>query len=136
MWRIPPSHPPPLSVDVPFIDPTGVYSIEHKTTMGGQIYGYWGEIKVKLVERGKILLSLTIHNGAPNNSSGSFIDTLKYNRNIAVYTPSNNPACQIRFRFTDGGVDVAEELVDLHSDCFGKHGAIAGGFYKKISAEF
>ena len=68
-----------------FINPTGTYKLVSKTvTKNGETYGYFGEINVKLLENTKIAITLYVCKGALSYNSGSFLDTLNYQKNIAV----------------------------------------------------
>ena len=65
------------------INPNGTYQLDEKTKIkNGDTFGYFGDIKVKLIDNGKIVMSFYICKGAPSYNSGSFVDTLIYKNNI------------------------------------------------------
>lgn len=129
----PPPPPPPVP---PLIDPTGSYMLDSDTTVkDGEIYGYFGEIKVKPLSKNRIVVRLSVNKGAPSYNSGSFIDTLKYEDNKAIYTPEDDSTCKIQFSFAVVGVTVTQEQKDPNFGCGFGHGVFADGFYKRTSME-
>jgi hypothetical protein len=119
-----------------YIDPTGTYELDSKTEKNGEdIFGYFGKIQVKKVKQDKIVMTFSICKGAPSYNSGSFVDTLDYNKNTVIYkTPDLDPSCQIKFDFTDKGIVVKESTDDFNSGCGFGHAVVADGFFKKISS--
>ena len=119
----------------PFIDPSGYYSLDTKTTVkDGDTYGYFGNIKVKQVDSNRIFMEFYVCKGAPSYNSGSFEDTLTYKNGIAVRTTSDDASCVITFNFnTTGGVTVEEKSKDLNSGCGFGHAVVATGFYRRIT---
>jgi hypothetical protein len=117
------------------INPIGTYKLESKTReKNGEIYGYFGEIRVAKLNAEKIIMSFEVCKGAPSYNSGSFIDTLNYKNNKAIYAdPENDQSCEITFEFTEKGIFVIEKTDDLNSGCGFGHAVVADGFYKKIS---
>jgi hypothetical protein len=121
-----------------YIDPTGTYKLESKTKKKGvDTYGYTGQIQVKKLTSERIVMTFEVNKGAPSYNSGSFVDTLTYNNNKAVYTVSGNgrylQTCKITFDFDKKGVLVKEETKDLNSGCGFGHAVVADGFYRKMS---
>lgn len=118
-----------------YIDPTGSYKLDHKVKISnGQVYGYSGKIQVKKINSGKIVMTFEVNKGAPSYNSGSFIDTLIYKDNKAIYTnPEFDPTCKITFDFDKIGIIVREETSDFNSGCGFGHAVVADGFYKRIS---
>lgn len=118
-----------------WIDPTGTYKLDNKTTRkNGDIYGYSGQIQVKKVSAEKIVMTFDVNKGAPSYNSGSFVDTLKYKDNRAVFGRTEfDPTCQITFDFNEKGVIVKEKTADYNSACGFGHAVVADGFYKRIS---
>lgn len=54
-------------------DPTGTYKLDSKTRKkDGEIYGYFGEIRVKKVGNEKLVMAFEVNKGAPSYNSGSF----------------------------------------------------------------
>ena len=117
------------------IDPTGVYEYSGKTyTKNGDTYGYFGTIKVLQLDPTKVLVNFYVCKGAPSYNSGSFIDTLTYINNQAVYrgdTTMVELTCKLNFRFTAKGIH-AELFSDYpNTACGFGHAVDAQGFYKK-----
>ena len=117
------------------IKPDGTYELVSKTvTKGDDIYGYSGKVQAKELEDQQIILSFFITKGAPSYNLGSFVDTLAYRENTAVYTYQlDSNRCQISFRFTTKGIEVKQG--DDASYCGFGNGVIAHGFFKKTSSE-
>ena len=79
-------------------------------------------------------MTFGVNKGAPSYNSGSFIDTLIYKNNMAIYTdPVIDSSCKITFTFNKSGVLVKEEANDFNSGCGFGHAVVADGFYKIIS---
>jgi hypothetical protein len=118
------------------IDPTGTYILDNKPIIiEKETYGYAGLIQVKTLTGNKILMTFSINKGAPGYNSGSFIDTLIYLNNKAVYTiPEVDKSCQVSFTFTENGVTVKEKTADYNSGCGFGHAVVADGFFKKVSS--
>ena len=96
-----------------FLNPTGTYKFDEKTEKrDGEVYGYFGEISVKLIDRSKIAMSFYVCKGAPSYNSGSFIDTLDYVDEKVIYIPENDSTCRITFYFKEHGVHVTQSLND------------------------
>src|SRR4030095_3135049 len=84
-----------------YIDPTVTYILESKTKKRGEdIYGYTGQIQVKKIAIDTIVMTFEVNKGAPSYNSGSFVDTLIYNNNAAIYTNAEfDTTCKITFSF-------------------------------------
>lgn len=125
------------SVHHNYIDPTGTYELDSKAIeRDGDIYGYFGKIQIKSLSKDQIIMTFMINKGAPSYNSGSFVDTLDYKGNQAVYTdPEVDPSCKISFGFNDKGVTVNEETNDFNFGCGFGHAVVAKGFYKKLSSD-
>jgi len=119
-----------------YINPTGTYKLDSKTTKKGKdVYGYTGEIKVKMLTKNKIVMSFIVCKGAPSYNSGSFLDTLDYKDNRSIYTDlENDSSCMMTFKFTDKGVIVDEKTDDYNFGCGFGHAVVADGYFKKTSA--
>lgn len=117
------------------IDPTGTYKLNSKAKMrSGDIFGYFGQIQVKKLSEGKIVMTFEVNKGAPSYNSGSFVDTLTYQNNKAIFTNSElDASCKIIFDFSKKGVLVKEQTADFNSGCGFGHAVVADGFYRKIS---
>ncbi|MES2430755.1 MAG: hypothetical protein V4556_07435 [Bacteroidota bacterium] len=120
-----------------FINPTGSYKLDSETTVkDGDTYGYFGEAKIKLLDSSKIAVSLFVCKGALSYNSGSFIDTLKYLNNKAIYrAPDYDTSCKIIFTFSNKGVIVEQYQSDINFGCGFGHAVFADGFYKKTSVK-
>jgi hypothetical protein len=123
----------------PKLDVTGSYKYVGKTVKKGEdVYGYFGEIKVKQLENGNIAVSFYLCKGAKSYNSGSFVDTLAINGNIAVYRASNcDSLCTLTFHFAKGGVTTIHKAANddyNFSCCFGQR-VIANGFFRKTSSK-
>lgn len=120
-----------------YIDPTGTYNLDQKTKkIGEDIYGYFGEIQVVKLKEDKILMNFSICKGAPSYNSGSFLDTLSYHDNRALFTdPSADSSCVIIFDFIAKGITVKENTGDYNFGCGFGHAVIADGFFKKTSSK-
>ena len=118
-----------------YINPTGTYNLDSDTKIkNGDTYGYSGQIKVKKLSADKIVMTFEVNKGAPSYNSGSFVDTLKYIDNRAIYIiPEADATCKITFDFNEKGVIVKEETADYNSGCGFGHAVVADGLYKKTS---
>jgi len=118
-----------------YIEPTGTYKFNNiYKKKDGDFYGYSGDIEVKKINSEKITMSFAVNKGAPSYNSGSFVDTLTYKDNRAIYTIQKfDPTCKIIFDFTKKGITVKEETKDYNFGCGFGQGVVADGFYKKVS---
>ena len=123
-----------FTVPTIYIDPTGTYQMESKTKKkNGDIYGYSGHIQVKKINHERIVMTFEVNKGAPSYNSGSFVDTLIYKQNKAIFTDvESDSTCKITFNFDNKGITV-EETADYNLGCGFGHAVVADGFYKKIS---
>lgn len=88
------------------VDPTGTYKYHGKTTKKhGETYGYFGTIQVKKLSTTKIVMTFYICKGAPGYNSGSFLDTLYYIGNKAIF---KDEGILVQFSFDNKGVSVKE----------------------------
>ncbi|HYC27979.1 MAG TPA: hypothetical protein VEB42_04170 [Chitinophagaceae bacterium] len=114
-----------------FIDPTGSYRLNVKSReKNGEIFGWFGDIKVKLLDSNRLAMSFFICRGAPSYNSGSFADTLVYRNNTAVYEKE----CKVTFTFSGKYIQVKEEPEAGRGTCWG-YGVYAFGPYKKYAAK-
>ncbi len=118
-------------------DPTGTYKLVSKITQkGSDFYGYAGFIQVKTITPNKIIMTFNVNKGAPTYNSGTFVDTLDYIDNKAIYTkPVSDPSCEISFIFSNKGVTVKEKTQNINCGCGFSQGVLADGFYTKTSSE-
>lgn len=120
-----------------FNDPTGSYELDSKVvTRDDETFGYFGEIQVKQISQNLIIITFYINKGAPSYNSGSFVDTLEIQNNIAEYINDEDIACKITFKFEKDGINVIQEVEELISFCgeFG-YGVNVDGYFKRISSE-
>lgn len=119
---------------VVFIDPTGSYRMRlnmHKE--GEDAYGYYGDMRVKMLTPTKIVIDWDVNKGAPSYSGGGINDTLVYHSNKAVFKTPEDSTCKIEFQFFKNKVIVKEKTADYNSGCGFGHGVDGNGIYKKIS---
>jgi hypothetical protein len=81
-----------------FVDPTGTYILKGSVAKN-RVVGHSGEIRVKLIDSGRVALSFYINRGYPDYEAGSFTDTLRYTENQAWWTPSADPDYTVVFSF-------------------------------------
>ena len=102
----------------------------------GDVYGYFGQIQVKKISASKIVMTFEVNKGAPSYNSGSFVDTLIYRDNKAIYTDREaDSTCKISFAFDTKGIRVIEETADFNSGCGFGYAVVAHGFYRRISSK-
>ena len=120
-----------------FINPTGSYKLNGRTVKkNGETYGYFGDIKVKLLANSRIAITLFVCKGAPSYNSGTIWDTLHYQNNKAIYlTPEDDSTCKITFTFKKTGIFINQQQANLNFGCGFGHGVFADGYYKKISSK-
>jgi hypothetical protein len=128
---MPPNRPKEI-----FINPTGTYDLKSDTKKkDGDIYGYFGTVKVKLLQNSRIAMSFYICKGAPSYNSGSFVDTLNYHDNKVIRIAEDDPSCKLVFTFSKKEITVVQQQKDLNFGCGFGHGVFADGSYKKISSK-
>jgi hypothetical protein len=120
-----------------YVDPTGTYKLKNRINKKkGEIYGYFGQIQVKKINAEKIVMTFEVNKGAPSYNSGSFVDTLIYKENKAIYRDTQSDStCKIIFNFDKKGIIVIEETANYNWGCGFGHGVVADGFYKKSSSK-
>ncbi len=120
-----------------FLNPTGTYELDSKTEKrNGEIYGYFGTVEVILLDSTSILMNFEVCRGAPSYNSGSFLDTLVFRNNSAVYTDlESDSTCRVTYTFTAKGVHVGQFSDKHYSACGFGHRVDAEGYYKKKSGK-
>ncbi len=120
-----------------YIDPTGTYKLNNIYKKDGDDeYGYSGLIQVKKINQKKIVMTFEVNKGAPSYNSGSFVDTLDYKENKAIFRDNKfDLTCKVIFDFRRKGINVIQETEDNNWGCGFGHGVVADGFYKKISSK-
>jgi hypothetical protein len=126
-----------MTKQIPYIDPTGTYDLDSKTTKkGNDTYGYFGQIQIKALSTSKIVMTFFVCKGAPSYNSGSFVDTLDYQDNKAIYTdPELDKSCAITFDFNEKNVTVKEKTDNYNFGCGFGHAVVADGIFKKTSSK-
>jgi len=128
-----PSHPHgPRVTD--FIDPTGTYTLTG-TIKKHRVMGHSGELRVQLLDSSRVAIAFYINKGYPNYESGSFTDTLKYNDDIARYTPACDSDCTIIFWFADKSMELRGLYKDPHTSCGFAVGVMTAAIFQKTSWE-
>jgi hypothetical protein len=123
-----------IKAQITFINPTGTYSYgNQKPSEDGEIYGYFGEVKVIMIDSLKIAIDFYVCKGALSYNSGSFVDTLDYKNNTALYRTESDSTCLIIFEFDKLNVNVEEKTADYNFGCGFGHGVVASGQFKKES---
>ena len=118
-----------------YVNPTGKYKLDSKIIKkNGDTYGYFGDIKVIALSKNKILIGFYVCKGAPSYNSGSFIDTLDYKNNIAIYKgdQDDDPSCNMKMEFNQKGVEVELESDNPNFACGFGHAVDSQGYYYKI----
>jgi hypothetical protein len=118
----------------PYVNPTGTYilkGIKHHQ----EIKGPYGEIRVKLLDSSRIAISFYFNGGYPKYYSGSFIDTIQYLQNHAIYSARKDDSCNVVFSFSSSGVDLSERYSNPQATCGFPPGVSAVGYVKKYSSE-
>ncbi|HNF47892.1 MAG TPA: hypothetical protein PKO18_00115 [Chitinophagales bacterium] len=117
-----------------YVDPTGTYILNNKTEYANSTK--IGKIQVKKFSDKKIILNFYINMGSPAFNSGSFLDTLSYEKNKAEYKcPLEDTSCKVTLYFYKTGIKVIQETENKNSGCGFGHGVIASGFYKRFSTK-
>jgi hypothetical protein len=117
-----------------FINPTGTYTLTGKVK-NHHVLGHSGEIRVEMLDSGRIALSVYINKGYPNYEAGSLMDTLPYDENVARYHPSRDSTCTIIFHFYPKTVEILGLYDDPHSACGFTAGVMAAAIFDKTSAD-
>ena len=123
--------------EVNTFNPTGTYELgNYNPDSENKVIGYFGLIQVKRFTKDKIIMTFMVNKGAPSFNSGSFVDTLEYESNRAIYTNVEfDPSCEIIFNISAKGIAVKEKTDDYNFGCGFGHAVVADGFYRKISSE-
>ena len=121
-----------------YVNPTGEYKLNTKTIKkNGETYGYFGDMKVVTLSKDKILISFFVCKGAPSYNSGSFVDTLEYKNNVAIYKSDSisDPSCNMKMVFTQKGVDVELKSDNPNFACGFGQAVDSQGFYKRVKGK-
>ena len=114
------------------IDPTGTYILKGEVK-DNKVMSHSGEIRVKLLQPAKLTFCIFIDKGYPDYSSGSLLDTLQYEDNVAVYIGKDS-GCMLRFTFKPNGVELIHIFSQAASDCGFAPGVLTGAFFRKTSS--
>ena len=99
------------------------------------MFGYFGDLKVKLLNDSTIAVTLYVCKGAPSYNSGILWDTIVLKKNTAIYIPKDETTCKITFLFKNNGIIVTQKQSNLNFGCGFGQGVFADGFYKKVSSK-
>ena len=124
----------PAGLKEEFIDPTGTYILKG-TVVKNRITGHSGEMRVKLLDRSKVALCFFISKGYPGYESGSFIDTLLYRDNQALYTPAADSDCTIIFCFSHKVAEIRQIYIDPQCSCGFGRDIMISTFFEKSSGD-
>jgi hypothetical protein len=119
-------------VTTDFIDPTGTYTLTGSVKKN-HVVGHSGELRVELLDSGRVAISFYINKGYPNYESGSLIDTLDYDGDVARYKPSCDSTCTIIFRFYPKTVELMGLYSNPHSSCGFATGVMTAAVFAKTS---
>jgi len=117
-----------------FIDPTGTYTLTGKVKRN-RVVGHSGEMRVELLDSGRVAISFYMNKGYPNYESGSFIDTLTYDEDMARYSPSCDSTCTMIFWFTDKSMELRGLYTDPKSSCGFVSGVMRAAIFEKTSGD-
>jgi hypothetical protein len=117
-----------------FIDPTGTYTLVGKVKKN-LVVSHSGEIRVRLLDSGKLAICFYMNKGYPGYQSGSFIDTLPYIENAARYTPPTDTNCTIVFQFTLRAVETMALYNAPQCNCGLGAGVITAAIFDKSSGD-
>lgn len=116
------------------IDPKGTYKT-HFHNPNGSILPQ-GVIKIKMLNKDKIVISLIMQSGKPLLRSGKLMDTLRYHNNYGEFKNAEiDSTCKITFHFTSKGITVKQFSKFQNRECDFADGVSADGFYKKESSK-
>lgn len=119
-------------------NPTGTYNYKgKKSRINGTVFGpYVGTIQVMQISSDKIVMTFFICKGAPSYNLGSFVDTLQFVNNTAIFTDQESDStCRITFSFDRKGVKVKEETENYNAGCGFGHAVVADGYFRKTSSK-
>jgi uncharacterized protein YecT (DUF1311 family) len=119
------------------VNPTGFYSLDSKTEKrNGETYGYFGDIKVKLLSKDKVVVNLFVCKGAPSYNMGMLSDTLQMVNNKALFQNKEIVnGCTITFSFYKMGIYVEDKRTDTDVSCIFGFNVFADGFFKRKSSK-
>lgn len=114
------------------VNPEGYYLYKNRVVdKKKEIEGYYGNINVKKLADGKVVLNLFICRGAPSYNSGSLNDTLAVKNNIATYLYEGGKSCRITFHFYRQGIKVEEHTAENSGGCGFGYAVYSDGFYNR-----
>lgn len=99
-----------------YVDPTGTYLLKGDIR-NNQILGHYGELRVRLLDANRIAIAFYLNTGYPDYESGSFVDTLSYDDDRAVYNPRTDSACRVVFAFAIRSVELSQVVSNPRSGC-------------------
>ncbi|MDO6433697.1 hypothetical protein Q4E93_24005 [Flavitalea sp. BT771] len=117
-----------------FVNPTGTYTLTG-TVRKNRVMGHSGEVRVVLLDSSRVAISFYINKGYPNYEAGSMIDTLKYNEDMARYTPSCDSTCTMIFWFSDKAMELRGLYSNPNSSCGFANGVMTAAIFIKTSRD-
>jgi hypothetical protein len=117
-----------------FIDPTGTYLLKSEVK-NGMLVGHSGELRVRLLDAGRVAMCLYVNKGYPGYESGSLLDTLRYSDNRFIYAPASDSSCSIFFAFDQRAVEIFQLLTDPHAGCGFGPGVMIAAVFDKTSSD-
>ena len=119
-----------------YIEPTGTYTLNPEVDREKlPINSYFGDIQVLALDKDKIAVTFFISKGAPSYNMGTFIDTLRYKNNHALFKSTVDSTCSIKLDFREKGIQVNQEAENINAACGFGHAVVAKGLFVKQSAE-
>lgn len=125
-------HSPRLAPD--FIDPTGTYILKGEIKKN-RIIGYYGELRVRLLDPATAAFCFYMNNGYPKYASVALLDTLKYEDNRIHYQSKRDSTCSLILTFNVREVELMEIYSDPHNGCGFGPGVLAPAIFDKSSSE-
>lgn len=117
-----------------FIDPTGTYLLKGEVKKN-KIVGRSGELRVRLLNETTVAMCLYVNKGDPGYESGFILDTLHYEDNRFIYTPTNDTSCAIYFLFTIKSVEIDRVSSNPRVECGFRPGVLEPSIFDKISSD-
>ncbi len=119
------------------VNPTGFYSLDSETEKrNGETYGRFGDIKVKLLSKDKVIVNFFVCRGAPSYNMGMLSDTLSLmNNHVTFQNKEVENGCTVTFYFYKRGIFVQDVRTDNDPTCYFGHAVYADGFYKRMSSK-
>lgn len=125
-------HLPRMAPD--FIDPTGTYILKGEIKKN-HIIGFYGELRVRLLDATTAAFCFYMNNGYPKYASVALMDTLKYEDNTIHYQSKRDSTCSLILSFDVHTVELVEIYSDPQTGCGFGPGVLAPAIFDKASSE-